>query len=187
MIQTPRTKGYSLIEVMVAITILMLSIIGPITIAAKSYQSAQYARQQTTAFFLAQEGITAVNMLRNDGGLRAYNSPGLVDAWNWVNSASLEPCFEETGCDMDFRDYTLLSNVVDCATIADCQLLYNSSASRAVYQHFAGEPSPYTRVIKLEFLNPEEVLVESTVTWDSHLLGATQEVRLHTSLFNLYK
>ena len=76
-------KGYSLVEVLIAVSILMLAIVGPLTIAAKSLQSAQYARQQTTAFFLAQEGITAVNTFRNWYALQAYI--GSTDPWDWAS------------------------------------------------------------------------------------------------------
>ena len=183
---TKDTKGYSLVEVLVAVAILMISIVGPLTIAAKALQSAQYARQQNTAFFLAQEGITAVNTLRNNGGLDAYTDDNSV-AWNWVNQAGIASCFEVTGCNIDFRDDTLLNNVVDCSDSATaCTLLRNTDAPRAVYQHVSGEASPFTRVITLEYANEDEVLVRSRVSWGSDLLGGEQEVILSTSIFNIY-
>lgn len=180
------TNGYSLVEVLVAVSILMLSIVGPITIAAKSLQSAQYSRQQNTAFFLAQEGITAANALRNDGGADAFTDAS-VDPWDWVTNTNLSPCFAATGCDIDFRDDTLLSNVVSCATASNCTLQFSTTTSRAAFQHQSGDQSPYTRVITFEFANLEEVIVKSTVSWTSTILGGSQEVVLTTSLFNLYK
>lgn len=186
MITFSPTKGYSLVEVMVAITILMLSIVGPMVIAAKSYQSAQYARQQTTAFFLAQEGITAANTLRNNGGVDAYTDAS-VDPWDWSSDAALDPCFEADGCNIDFRDATLLDNIVDCTTADACTLLFDAEASRAAFQHVSGTPSPYTRVITFELVSAEEVLVTSRVSWNAQLLGGSQEIVLSTSLFNLFK
>lgn len=179
------TKGYSLVEVLVAISILMLSIVGPMTIAAKSMQSAQYARQQNTAFFLAQEGITAANVLRNDGSLDAYLDSD-TGSWAWINETSLQPCFTSTGCDIDFRDDSLLDNVVNCGT-ASCELQFNEASNRAVYQHVSGDATPYTRVLVFDFITEDEVVVDSTVTWGTTLLGGTQSVTLSTSLFNLYK
>ncbi len=178
------TTGYSLVEVLVAISILMLSIVGPMTIAAKSMQSAQYARQQNTAFFLAQEGISAANTIRNNSSLDAYLDSD-ISPWLWVNEASLQPCFTATGCDIDFRDATLLDNVVSCSS--DCTLRFNEAANRAVYQHVSGDATPYTRVLLFDFINGDEVAVKSTVSWGTTLLGGTQSVTLSTSLFNLYK
>ncbi len=181
------TKGYSLVESLVAIAILMLSIVGPITIAAKSLQSAQYARQQNTAFFLAQEGISIINTLRNDGGLAAYLNPA-VDGWEaWTGDANLAPCFETTGCNFDVSDSTLNNNVVDCNVIANCLMSFSKSATRSVYNLSSGEDTPYTRVIQLRFVTSAEVQVNSTVTWNSQILGGEQEITLTTSLFNLYE
>lgn len=185
--QNIRTKGYSLVEVLVAVAILMIAIVGPITIAAKSLQSAQYARQQNTAFFLAQEGITAVNTLRNNGALAVYI--GLTDdPWEWTDDSRLNPCFTATGCGIDFHDSLLYENITDCGAAADaCALQFDTSAIRAVYQTTSGLETPYTRVITLENVSADEILVESTVTWSSTLLGEEQSITLTTSLFNIYK
>lgn len=188
-------NGYSLVEVLVAISILMLSIVGPITIAAKSLQSAQYARQQNTAFFLAQEGISAINAIRNDAALSFYNNPVTnPNPWIWATNppATWSPCFNvNIGCNIDFRDATPIDNVVSCATLANCTLRFDESQNRAVYTLAgSGVLSPYRRIITLQrsptnLLN--EVLVTSRVEWTSGLLGGTQVVTLSTSLFNVYK
>lgn len=183
------TKGYSLVEVLVAVAILMLAIVGPMTIAAKSLQSAQYARQQNTAFFLAQEGISIMNTIRNDDGLEEYIEQS-TNPWEWVDDPALDPCFTATGCNIDFRDETLLNNIVDCSdSVSACTLLFDDTLGRrAVYQLELGEPTPYTRVIKLETTaNPDEVKVTSEVSWGSALLSGDQTIKLNTSLFNLYK
>lgn len=181
------TKGYSLVEVLVAIGILMLSIVGPLTIAAKSMQSAQYARQQTTAFFLAQEGISAINAIRNSEGAEYYIGLN-TNPWGWVTDNALIPCYETTGCNLDFRDESLMDNIVNCADSGTpCNLLFRETSSRAAYQLQSGAPSPFTRIITLE-RSGDEILVESKVQWGSTLLGGTQEeVTLNTSLFNLFK
>ena len=57
--------GFTLIESLVAITILVTAILGPMTIAATGISSAIYARDQETAFFLAQEGLEYVRNVRD--------------------------------------------------------------------------------------------------------------------------
>lgn len=180
-------KGYSLVEVLVAVAILMLSIVGPLTIAMKSLQSAQYALQQNTAFFLAQEGITAVNTLRNNGFLAVYIG-ATTDSWAWSRDERLTPCYMEQGCNIDFRDSTLYDNIMDCDFAEKaCVMGINYSATRAVYRMFSGIETPYKRVIKMENITPDEIAVESTVTWGSTLLGGTQTITLTTSVFNNYE
>ncbi len=56
-------KGFTLIETLVAITILMISIVGPLTIAQKSFMAAITARDQVIASFLAQD---MMEQLKND-------------------------------------------------------------------------------------------------------------------------
>ncbi len=184
-------KGYSLIEVLIAVAILMLSIVGPMTIAVKSTQSAQYARQQNTAFFLAQEGISIVNTLRNNAGLGKYIG-GEADAWTWIDNAALAPCKASSGCNIDFINPSLLSHVTSCAVLADCTLYFSPDiANRAAYQSKVklGEASPYRRIITLAQSpsNPDEIMVTSRVEWETNVLKGTKVVTLSTSLFNMFK
>jgi len=46
-----KKKGFTLVETLVAITVLMLSIAAPLTIAATALFSAYYARDEITASF----------------------------------------------------------------------------------------------------------------------------------------
>jgi type II secretory pathway pseudopilin PulG len=187
------TKGYSLVEVLIAVSILMIAIVSPLTIAAKSIQSAQYARQQTTAFFLAQEGITAIRVVRDDAALTAFNDPsGNTLPWAWINNPNLPACFALTGCNIDFRSANILNNVSDCSTLTNCSLQFESgnptpTNRRPLYEK-AGVATPYTRIIKLTASSPDEVTVVSEVQWTSNFFGGnTESVVLETSVLNVYK
>lgn len=183
------TSGYSLIEVLVAVALLMFAIVGPMTIAVKSSQSSQYARQQTTAFFLAQEGISIVNTIRNNEAL-AWANDSRVDAWRWLDDPDLAPCFENYGCNIDFTGASFLSTVTSCEEPEDCQMQFSETRGRLVYQMRAGDLTPYRRIITLTKLGieEEEIQVVSTIQWDTKLLGdSVQTVSQSTSLFHIYK
>jgi Tfp pilus assembly protein PilV len=202
-----KTKnGYSLVEVLIAISILMLAIVGPLTIAAKSIQTAQYARQQTTAFFLAQEGITIINTIRNEFALEAYNNAVPNHSWAWTSetgtptaSRLLPSCFTSAGCGIDTKDDSLLNNDYTCTTAQQfCRLklrdVTNSSNSgvASLYTHAAVGVNtivtPYTRIIRLNNVGTSELTVEVEVSWPTTYLGnATTSVVLQTSLFNIYE
>ncbi len=189
MIKLTQKNGYSLVEVLVAVAILMLSIIGPLTIAAKSLQSAQYSRQQNTAFFLAQEGISAINTLRNNAALE-HLADSNADEWEWASpTGPLESCFEATGCNLYYDTDTSLENTIaDCSSETDCTLMLDENTPRrSVYQLIEGNPTPFRRIITLETVGADEVLLTSRVEWGSTLLGGDQVIGLSTSLFNLYK
>jgi type II secretory pathway pseudopilin PulG len=179
-------QGYSLVEVLVAVALLMFAIVGPMTIAVKASQSAQYARQQNTAFFLAQEGVSIVNKLRNDGGLKKVLGTE-TDAWAWLDHAALAPCKASYGCNMDMVDANPLDNVTSCQNETDCTLDFRDTTARGSYQVGEGDASSYRRIIFLEEISADEVTVRTEVRWESGLFKDTRTVSISTSLFNMFK
>lgn len=90
----PEEQGFTLVETLVAIAILLLIIIGPITAAQKGIQQAYYANEQLSAVFLAQEAIEAIRQRRDDQALEAWNNPsGNIDTSAWSNAG----CSGSTG------------------------------------------------------------------------------------------
>lgn len=64
-------RGFTLIETFVAITILMIAILGPMSIIAKFYADSTYAKNQIAATFLAQDGLETVqNLIKNNTAIR---------------------------------------------------------------------------------------------------------------------
>lgn len=188
------TKGYSLVEVLIATAILMIAIVGPLTIAAKSIQSTQYARQQITAFFLAQEGINAVQVLRNSAALAAFKVGDPSATWDWTQPGQVyDDCFTDrnpNGCNLDFADETIADSAVDCSTPSNCAMALDSDAgSRGPLYETGIAGGIYTRVIKLSpTSNPDEIMITSQVEWVSRLFGGTTEsVVLQSSVLNVYK
>ena len=65
------SRGFTLIETMVAVTILTLAVAGPLMTASRAIVAAQSARDQLTASYLAQEGIEYVRAMRDNEYLAA--------------------------------------------------------------------------------------------------------------------
>ncbi len=63
-------KGFTIIETLVAVTLLMIAIAGPLLIASKGLTSALYAKDQMTASYLAQE---AMETIKNQKSNLDYN------------------------------------------------------------------------------------------------------------------
>ena len=74
--QLSERAGFTLIETLVAISLLTVAIVAPMTLTSKSLASAYYARDQITASYLAQEAIEAVRSVR-DGNI-LLNSQGIT-------------------------------------------------------------------------------------------------------------
>lgn len=74
--------GFTLIETLVAISILLIAITGPLGIVASSLKSSYFARDQITAFYLAQEGLEFVRNFRDTNSLKnlSTNTSWLTDS-----------------------------------------------------------------------------------------------------------
>lgn len=83
-------KGFTIIETLVAITVLMIAIAGPLTIAQKGLLASVYARDQMIASFLAQD---AMEYARN---VRYYN---IINDTDWLRG--LSDCIQTSPCSVD--------------------------------------------------------------------------------------
>lgn len=59
------TVGFTLIETLVAISLLSVAIVAPMSLTSQSLTTAYFARDEITAFNLAQEGLEAVRGFRD--------------------------------------------------------------------------------------------------------------------------
>lgn len=73
-------RGFSLIETLVAVVVLITAIVGPLTLAQRSIHAAVYARDQVIASFLAEEAIEYIRSVR-DGNEHTKSG-------NWLNDLS---------------------------------------------------------------------------------------------------
>jgi len=62
---TSTNKGFTLIETLVAISILVTAIVAPLTIAANSLFQSRYSRDQVVATYLAQEAVEMIRYVRD--------------------------------------------------------------------------------------------------------------------------
>lgn len=73
-------KGFTLLETLVAISILLIAVVGPMSIIGRSLPQSAYARDHAIAVNLAQEGIEAIRQKRDSNMLRDWN--GTTTAWD---------------------------------------------------------------------------------------------------------
>jgi prepilin-type N-terminal cleavage/methylation domain-containing protein len=191
-------SGFSLVEVLVAITILLLVIVGPMQILSRSINSTNFATEQVNAWFLAQEGLELAQKGRDDLVLENFkyqiNPPGEDRPFTQFLSDYSE-CLSPDGCGLTIDNgdnATLL--VESCGVISNCRLHLNESSptdrSRYVHSVAGNTPSLFTRVIKMEQTTDagkvREIKVTSTVTWRTGSLISSQQVEAVSYLFNVY-
>ena len=175
-IKTPNPKlqtlnpkgGFTLIEMLVAITVLLLSIGGPLTIAAQAVFSSNIARDRLTAAYLAQEGIELTRYLRDNN---AVTGAGWISGLD--NCVSPNTCILGPGQDPTPR---LCSG--------SCDLLrYRDDMGRYIYSPTSFPESIFRRTITIEeVVADQEVRVTSEVEWQAG--GRTHRVTLTENLFN---
>lgn len=202
MIHSTKQSGFSLVETLVAITILLIVIVGPMTIVSSAARSTSFASEQVTAFFLAQEGAELVEKMRNDLLLQYFvNANTGNDPWADFTRTSaggfFQTCYKnvnQNGCAFYVGPTGTPSTPVSCSTLSNCSVyLDNTTADlRSRYTHSSNPPSwfvptQFTRQIILEQMNLNEVKVTSKVTWRSGSVREDQVVNVETRLFNLYE
>jgi len=92
MIKLNSKKGFTLLEALVAISILMVAVVAPITIAQKGLSSSIYSKNQMIASYLAQD---AIEYIKNKRDQNVINDP----AGDWLSG--LEFCLEPDYCGID--------------------------------------------------------------------------------------
>lgn len=198
-------SGFTLVETLVSITILLIVIIGPLSISSQTAKSSSFSSEQVSAFFLAQEGAEVIQKARDDLLVRSFASDatsGERTPWaNFTNvgSGTYRLCYEaagatEGGCGLEILYHngmggSDISVPIDCGSSVqtDCDIRFNPSNVRSKFTHTAGgDATPYNRRVFLTLVNPNEVLVRSVVTWQSGNIRDEQRVEVESRLFNLY-
>lgn len=177
-------QGYSLVEVLVAITVLLIALVGPLTIAHSGLKRANESKGNTAAVFLAQEGIEAVVKLRENDALNASGYDNLSEVWGDVSSlASLCPVDGAYNCGVLIaEDGTISTGSFYRCSGSNCEMDYSSSARVPYKQGASGEATPYTRYITMTITN-EYARVRSEVSWGS---DASERIVLESYVYNSY-
>jgi type II secretory pathway pseudopilin PulG len=165
--------GFTILEALVAISILMVAVVSPITIAQKGLSSASYSKSQMIASYLAQDAIEYIKNVR-DENIKAGDS--------WLKG--LEECetVMSSYCQIDTIKEVANpgASVLILGSVLPSTLLINDSG----FYGYEGEGTNtnFTRKIKILFNpfgnNVNEALITVTVGW------GTDAVEIKTLIYN---
>lgn len=179
MITTPTKKGgFTLIETLVAITILLIALAGPLTIAAKGLSTAYYARDQITAFYLAQEGIEYLRNIRDAQALYNDANPGgttsfpqvIIDSVDFNSKFTIDATLPPL-----LTGRVLNPNAISRCPVAGCSPLLlnvNLTGDISTYGYaFGATPTQFIREITItqDLYNSDEYQLTAKVSWNSTL------------------
>lgn len=162
--------GFTLVETLVAISILLLAVTGPLMLSRNSLSTGIHSQGGTTAQYLAEDAVEYVKAVRGNNR-KAGN--------DWLDG--LDPCMTGS-CIIDTTE-----SETDSSAITDCggscpALRFNSATAQYGYDS-SWEESPYTRSISIDEHNSNEVMLTITVDWD--FKGRSKTLTVNRLLFEL--
>lgn len=156
------SRGFTLLETMVALTVLAMAIAAPITLVAQSLMAADYARDQITAFYLAQEAIEGVRAMRDNNILQNALTGSSLDIMQGIPDTAGNP----------FRIDVVHNNTMTmCSGDPGGQCIPLQVDSNGLYGYYSsgGTNTSFTRSVTATFINGnhDEVQIAVTVTWQT--------------------
>ncbi len=113
-----KTAGFTLLEAIIAIAILLVAIVGPMNISQKSLRTSLISKDEMAATFLAEDAIEAIRVIKDQYKINNYpNADPAYNLVNWLTPVGNCVCVVGVSCDLDD-----LPNAVFCnldTTVAD--------------------------------------------------------------------
>lgn len=185
-----KQAGFTLIETLVAITILMISIAGPLTVAHKGLTSALYARDQMIASYLAQDAIEYIKNFRDNNILAGDASIPWNKGFSGCTKAA--PCIVDTyqGTPLPTASVSIGPGGNGIITKSSSNMvLYSMSRGYAHNQTVSGtvKVSPFSRYFYLVpgvagSSGSDESNLIVVVDWTTN--NVANEIKVSSSIFN---
>ena len=146
-------RGFALIESFIAIAILVSAITAVMTVSAKSIELVGIARNNITAFYLAQEPIELIHNIRDENRLAGRNASAWLFGLGVCNPG---PCI------LDATNRAAVS----CG-VGPCVPVRRESGTGGRYGYDgAWDLTPFTRTVEIdEFAPGREAKVTVRMTW----------------------
>ena len=167
--------GFTLIETLVAVSLLSVAIVAPMSLTTKSLAAAYYARDQIVAFHLAQEAVETVRHFRDNNILQT----ALGNPTDILAGIPLGIPFT-----VNTIDDSIDSAACNSGTCPPLQL----DPTQTFYGYGNGwTDTRFTRTVEVETVAdnggvPQEIRVTVTVSWRTGSFQ-TREVRIRQNLY----
>lgn len=178
---THNQRGFTLVEMLVAVLIFSLSLTALMTVSAKGLRASREAQSQVEADYLALEALEGVRNIRDSAFIAGYDQNNWTGVFNGVDIFGGSGCYSDNGnCNIYFSGDRILLQT--CS--GGCPVYYND-VSNAYFQPEEGETpdgsqTKYFRTISFDTPggNDSEVFVTVTVSWDGGEVVYTEGLHL---------
>ena len=189
-------RGFTLIETLVAVLLLATAIAGPLTIASRGLTTALIAKDQVTAFYLAQDAVEYVRFVRDSNrlssqawlaGLDGSADGGIVTPDGGANCTGTFGCYFDSTRNNSINASTNIGSCTD-STCTAAILFYNVSTAQFTYDS-SQTKTIYKRIITLAAPTTcgsspcDEQVLTVVVSW-SDTAGITRNVTVHENIYN---
>lgn len=192
------SRGFTLVETLVAVAVLTTSIAGPFVAIQAAINAGYVSRDQLAATMLAQEGIEYVRSVRDGNYLYRVQNPLSTRSWfygldgtdgNGNPQSGALNCVDPTpGVGTQIRclvDPFGTPNAQLCAALGTGTCTPLNVSSAGIYTYAAGTPTRFTRAVTMEAISGSpltDMRVVVTVTFVSAHKPYT--VRIEEVLYN---
>lgn len=185
-----KSKGFTVVESLVAISILSLSILSTFASVKNGIQSSTQVKDQIISFYLAQEGIEYIKNIRDENALFSINEVANSRpprSWLYgISSVGGDPCYFGKTCVID--SYRGRAGIASCTGgFGSCPNLSQDtgavSGTKGLYGYTAGwSATTFKREIQLVQNSPTEITVVLSMSWRT--MGKNMSFQIKQLLFD---
>lgn len=194
-----KNSGFTLIETLVAIFLLMITVVSIVSLSSKILISTKSQKSEITAQYLLQDGIEFLHNNRDsalNGGASwaAYTTFGSCPLVIGSGTVSICECIHTSGSPGYCSINSIFDEVMACPPAGCPNLMQVENSGQTIFCSLSTncpgflstiKQTSFNRRIMMEVnpLNPDEVFVDVIVSWMDQG-GYLREKSLKTSLFN---
>lgn len=158
-------QGFTLLEIAVAVFIVSFGIVGVLGLINYNMQAERVSKHQLVASQLAQEGLELVRNQRDN---------------NWLDKITWDQDITDASNNSFIVDYGgNFDDSVDSIDQDEARLYLNADG---FYDHEGSTSTPYSRIININVVDPDNLILESLVQWKDQ--KGTHRYKAETELFN---
>jgi prepilin-type N-terminal cleavage/methylation domain-containing protein len=172
-------RGFTLIETLVAISLLSIAIVAPMSLTSQSLSAAYYARDQITAFNLAQEGLEAVRAIR-DGQILEISRTADASSIDLFGPIPVNQNFTIDSRSSDPAQAMHICPSNGCPPLQTDGVLYGYDVDTETWPL-----TNFTRTLRASYVgaSQDEIRLSVRVEWPT----AARQIRSFTIYENLYR
>jgi len=180
--EAKRSGGFTVLESIVAIAILSLSISGAFTAVQQSLSQYIITRDETRAFYLAQEAIEVIRNKRDNNQLNKIANSASPNTWLYgITQSASDPCYFGRVCQVDAVFTPPSLTYCNSSSWGNCSYL-KQNQSTFMYGYTTGNTTTFKREIQIESINANEIAVTVRISWNKGSIS--KNFMIKTFLFN---